>query len=154
MNDSGMLYGISIVVWVIGTVRKMRESGLSDKSTWNDCWGRTYDELEGKSAESRNEPCPRAAAYGLWNLGRIRDGGRPITAMTIPEIGDSLGKNAAYALIALGILQGGQPEWEPNQLWELVQSQYRLQFNEEPAKNPHGQTEIVISLCRAGHIAS
>ena len=51
--------------------------------------------------------CPRAAGYGLWFLGRLVGGGRAVQNWPIDRVNKDLGKNAAYAIIAVDLLASG-----------------------------------------------
>ena len=102
-----LLNRIPVTPWVSGTVARILRTGRDDAQTWNDCWYDAYVALGGRSKESGNKGCPRAAARGLWLLGRLRDGQRPLLSWNVAEVYRELGKNAAYASITADLLGAG-----------------------------------------------
>ncbi len=65
-----LLFGVPAVAWVGQTISKMNAIGTENKLIWNRLWLESYQSLGGKRT-SGEKGCPRAAAYGLWFLGRI-----------------------------------------------------------------------------------
>lgn len=98
-----LLYHIPATRWVTGTIARLLLTGREDPQTWNACWYDEYTALGGNTSSGK-KPCPRSAARGLWLLGRLRDGKRPLLSWSTAEVCQRLGKNAAYASITADLL--------------------------------------------------
>jgi hypothetical protein len=140
-----VLNKIPVTTWVCGTADKMRERNTEAISDWNRFWIETYREPGGTSDESGAKGCPKAAAYGLWYLGRVRHGKRPAQPLTGREVNRVLGKNAAYAVIAVELLRDGATR-SPSSLWPLVQARYAELTHESPADSEQGEIRLVVAL--------
>jgi hypothetical protein len=143
---AGVLFGIPLTRWVRGTIEKMNGAGSRDVSNWSTCWLKTYRELGGKSQESGSKGCPRHAAYGLWRLGRIKETTVPYQRMAINQINQEYGKNAAYAVLALDLLEKGKLADSKADLWRQVQDLYRIRVHEEPATSQQGAVTVALTL--------
>jgi hypothetical protein len=144
-NPHIVLHKIPVTPWVLGTVEKMHQAGTSEVTAWNRYWLQTYRELGGQSHQSGSKGCPRAAAYGLWMLGRLRGGGRATQVWTVDRVKRELGKNAAYAVIAADLLAQGATT-SLGELWPIVQAQYTAHTSDEPAGSEQGEVKMVIAL--------
>jgi hypothetical protein len=112
------------------TVKQMK--GGDEKKSWDDIWYKTYKELLNQTYEgvekgsewSGAEDCPKNAAFGLYILGRIQGSGRSRVEIRSDKVEAFLdNKNAAYAMIALDILD--ENHTTPLQdLWCAVQERY------------------------------
>ena len=142
-----VLNRIPITRWVNGTVEKILGTGTHDAVTWNKCWYETYTQLGGTSKTSGTKPCPRAAARGLWILGRLRRGGRPLQTRSVVEVYRELSKNAAYAVIAADLLAGDASR-SSSALWRSVQSEFTRLTGDIPAESEQGEVRLVIALFR------
>lgn len=143
-----ILNKIPVTPWVLGTVKKMNKMGAIDKRKWDDSWLQTYGELGGRSEESGKKPCPKAAAYGLWFFGRLRDGGRAtLDFWTEDRVNQQLGKNknAAYAIITADLLAQGTTK-SSKELWPTIQAQYTKHTGHEAAGSEQGEVRMVIAL--------
>jgi hypothetical protein len=129
------------------TIEKMNAVGKDDIETWNECWFQTYKDLGGQSHNSGTKACPKHAAYGLWYLGRITNGGKAFRSWTIEKVNQELGKNAAYAVLALEILTR-EPEmiYFQSDLWSQVQRLYLQKIGEPAALSQQGQMTIILGL--------
>ena len=101
---------------------------------------------------SGEKPCPRAAAYALWYLGRIQDSGRQVQKLTIYEVRRALGKNAAYAVIAAELLHADGSQ-SVSTLWPRVQARFSELLNEAPAKSEQGEIKLTLALSREGKLS-
>ncbi|MFO0847894.1 MAG: hypothetical protein U0871_04930 [Gemmataceae bacterium] len=144
---------IPITPWVLGTVERMLPTGRDDAVTWNRCWYEQYVALDGEVANSGTKPCPRVAARGLWYLGRLRRGQRPLLAWTVDEVYRKLSKNAAYAIIAADLLAAG-PVCPAPALWPLVQSEFTRLTGDAPANSEQGEVRLVVALHRSGELVA
>jgi hypothetical protein len=152
-NLPSVLNKIPVTQWVLDTATKMQAAGTKEVSDWNRFWLQTYQALGGESDESGSKGCPRAGAYALWFLGRLRAGKRPLQPMTVARINEVLGKNAAYVVIAADLLEGGAPE-SLDSLWESVRAQYKMHTGEEPAESEQGEIRLVVALFRERQLAA
>lgn len=139
---------IPVTPWVTGTIERVLRSGRDDPQTWNDCWYDTYTALGGSSQESGKKGCPRAAARGLWLLGRVRDGKRPAVSLTTAEVYRQLGKNAAYAAITADLL-ATKLNQSAAMLWPLVQHEFTRCTGAPPAGSEQGEVRLVVALARS-----
>jgi len=143
-----LLNRIPVTPWVTGTVARVLRTGRTDAQTWNDCWYDAYTALGGQSQDSGNKGCPRAAARGLWLLGRLRDGQRPLVSWSTAEVYRELGKNAAYATLAAE-LQATRPGQAPAVLWPLIQHEFTRCTGVPPARSEQGEVRLVVALVRS-----
>lgn len=140
-----VLNKIPVTPWVCGTAEKMRKADTESVSNWNRYWLETYHELGGASGQSGSKGCPRAAAYGLWYLGRVQESGRAARRLTVHGVRRDFGKNAAYAVIAADLLeQGASPS--AASLWPLVQARFSELTGEVPADSEQGEIKLVVAL--------
>jgi hypothetical protein len=153
MSNLDVLNYIPITPWVLGTVERVISKGFDDAKTWNQCWYEQYKILGGARETTGNKPCPRAAARGLWYLGLLRDGSRPLISLSIVDIYQTLSKNAAYAVIAMGILEKN-PYITVSDLWPLVQAEFTRHTGGVPAASEQGEIRLVIGLFRNGALVS
>jgi hypothetical protein len=130
----------------------MNTAGKDDFETWSDFWFMTYKDLGGKSDSSGSKECPKHAAYGLWRLGRISNSGRIFQNWTLEKINRELGNNAAYAVLALDLMEKQhskrhiEGDWSKAELWFKVQELYRQKLGEPPAKSEQGAVKIALGL--------
>ncbi len=148
---AGQLAKVPAVRWVQGTIAKMNRDGVKDSGSWTARWIQTYHELGGQSDESAKKVCPQVAAYGLWQLGRIRDGGMPLKNYSLAQIRQVLGKNATYAAITLQLLEQGATE-RGSALWSRVQASYKQQLGEAVAVREQGEVRLATMLFDEGQI--
>jgi hypothetical protein len=94
---------------------------------------------------------PRAAARGLWLLGRLREGERPFLGWNTAEVYHRLTKNAAYASITLDLLTQ-EPSKSATELWPLVQAEFTRCTGEAPAGSEQGEVRLVVALFRGKHL--
>jgi hypothetical protein len=80
-------------------------------------------------------------------LGRIKDGGRAWQGVSVCDANRELGKNVAYAIIAVDLLADGS-EYGTAQLWELVKRSYLAATGEAPASSEQGQIRLVQALAK------
>ena len=147
-----VLCKIPVSNWVGGAVEKMRRDDTESVSNWNRYWLETYFDLGGTSKESSRKGCPKAAAYGLWFLGRLKNSGRNTLDLTVEEVNLQLGKNAAYALIAVDLLQNGASR-SAKSLWPLVQHRYMELTGTAAARSEQGEIRLVVALFGEGHFS-
>jgi hypothetical protein len=150
-----VLYKFPLTRWIRGTIDKMNRFGKHDIQSWHYHWLGTYKELGGKSEESGKKGCPAHAAYGLWSLGRIKETKIPYQQKSIRFIRQEYGKNAAYAELALNLLEKREAAKNIESLWIQVQELYRRDINEEPAKNQQqGAITVAVTLFEEGQIVA
>jgi hypothetical protein len=147
-----VLFNIPLTRWVHGTIEKMINSGKSELQDWCDFWLETYFELGGKSYASGSKICPKYAAYGLWRLGRIEAANIPYKKKTINIINQEYGKNAAYAILAIGLLEEGLGDLNQINFWIQVRERYRSTMHEEPAGSEQGEVRVARILYEEGQI--
>lgn len=149
-----VLFYIPLVDWVQQTIRQMNAAGRDDFKTWSNYWLKTYVDLGGTNViNSGPKGCPKHAAYGLWSLGRIANGGRAFQNWTIGKINRELGKNAAYAVLALDLLEM-KHNWSQTELWSKVQESYQRKLGEPPAQSEQGAIKIAFGLFKEGILVS
>ena len=147
-----VLFNISLVRWGRRTIERMNAAGKDDVDTWSNYWLRTYKDLGGQSDSSGSKECPKRAAYGLWRLGRISNSGKTFQNWTVERINEELGKNAAYAVLALDLLERKRNEkdtegdWSKAELWAKVQELYQKKLGEPPAQSEQGALKIALGL--------
>lgn len=151
---SEILFNISVKRWVRGTIDKMTLSSKTDVDSWSKYWLATYLELGGKSKASGCKGCPLHAAYGLWRLGRIKGTDFPYSPKPIKYINEKYGKNAAYAAIALELLENGHAAKTKEGLWSQVQEKFRKDVHDKPAISQQGSVSIAQGLFEAGEIVT
>jgi hypothetical protein len=148
--DPSRLFGIDIGDWVSDTVLLMSEpTPLSDRSHWVQAWGDTYSKLGGLSRSCGNKGCPRAAAFGLWYLGRLAPTSRTLQKWPVSRVVKELGRNASYAVIAAD-LYAEDPERSPREAWRVVRRAFRRCTGQEATQGEQGQVRVVWALGRAG----
>lgn len=150
---STVLFNISLVRWVRGTIERMNAAGKDDIESWCNYWFQTYKDLGGTSDTSGSKGCPQHAAYGLWRLGRISNSGMPFQNWTLERVNKELGKNAAYAVLALELLES-KHGWSKTDLWSRVQESYQQKIGEQSAKSEQGAIKISFGLFTEGQIVS
>ncbi len=143
---------IDLAEWLLRSVAKADEEGRSDSRTWATCWEESYRELGGCKVSVGRKPCSKNAAYGLWLLGRIKGTGRAWQNISVCDVNREMGKNAAYAVIAVDVLADGTNR-NTRQLWEQVKHLYAAVTGELPAINQQGQISLVLALARRGLLA-
>lgn len=143
------VFKIAVVPWVCRTAQHMEINNKEDVGTWNRVWFDHYQLLGGESKATGNKGCIRAAARGLWMLGRIRTSKRPLLTLEISTVTEQLTKNAAYAAIAADLLQSGASPRLPI-LWPIVQSEFRRLTDQMPATSEQGEIRMVIGLHQGG----
>jgi hypothetical protein len=146
------LFYIPLTRWILSTIDKMNINGKKDFQSWSHYWLVTYKELGGQSDESGSKLCPQHAAYGLWRLGRIKDTNIPYQLMSINHINQDYGKNAAYAVLALDVLEKQRETTTMADLWRQVQDLFRTRVHQEPAKSQQGSINVAITLFEEGQI--
>jgi hypothetical protein len=150
---TGVLFKIPVTLWVTRTIEKMNKAGTIDIQSWSRFWLETYQELGGKSIDSGRKGCPLHAAYGLWRLGRIKGAGLPYQYDPIRFINQTYGKNAAYAVLALDLLEDGRAFRNIDDLWNQVKLLYRRTLNQDPANSQQGAITIALTLFEEDQIA-
>lgn len=148
-----MSRAIDKVRWVQRTIEKMQAVGADDKQMWDRFWLETYFELGGKSRATGSKGCPKAAAYGLWYLGRISGSERPRQNWSIEKIREHLGKNAAYAVLAITLLDDKNTR-SGQALWQEVQRLYQRKLMEKPADSEQGEIVLTKLLYSANRITA
>ena len=148
-----ILFNIPLVHWVQRTIEQMNATGKDDFQTWSKYWFQTYKDLGGISDESGSKKCPQHAAYGLWRLGRISNSGKAFQNWTLERINEELGKNAAYAVLALDLLES-KSGWSKTELWSKVQESYQQKIGKPSAKSEQGAIGISLGLFTEGQIVS
>lgn len=141
----GELNGVPATGWVRNTIARMNLQGSTRRADWARLWLQSYRELGGRSDSSGNKGCPRAAAYGLWLLGRVRDSGRPRQNWPVPQIVKELGKNAAYAVIAADLCASGFVG-SAKEIWEAARDEFRKQAHQEPAASEQDEVKLTMIL--------
>ena len=147
-----VLFNIPLVRWVQRTIERMNAVGKDDFETWSNYWFRTYKDLGGQSDSSGSKECPKHAAYGLWCLGRISNCGKTFQNWTLDRVNKELGKNAAYAVLALELLERKRGDkdtvgfWSKAELWAIVQELYQVKIGEPPAQSEQGAVKIALGL--------
>jgi hypothetical protein len=144
---------IDKVRWVQRTMEKMQDKNSDDKQLWNACWLEAYIEIGGKSENTGSKPCPKAAAYGLWYLGHIVGSERTQQNWPLAKIRKYLGKNAAYAVLALGLLEN-KYDGSVQALWQEVQSLYQQKLLEKPADSEQGEIALTMLLYKENLITA
>src|SRR5947199_5856859 len=99
-NTGAPLNKVPASRWVRDTVARMERAGATDVHDWTRFWDQSYIALGGRS-KSGAKGCPRTAAYALWSLGRLRYSTKNFLSLSIADIDSQIGKNAAYAIIAV-----------------------------------------------------
>ena len=149
-----VLYKMPLTCWIRGTIEKMNRFRKRDIQSWSHYWLETYKELGGQSDESGSKGCPQHAAYGLWRLGRIKEANISYQQKTIKSINQEYGKNAAYAVLALDLLEKRQAARDKANLWIQVQDKYRKTVHEKPAKSQQGAITVAVTLFEEGQIVT
>ncbi|NVM56556.1 MAG: hypothetical protein HWN51_00330 [Desulfobacterales bacterium] len=149
-----VLFKIPLVPWVRKTVEKMSAIDQDDSQTWNRFWLQAYVELGGISENSGSKVCPKSAAYGLWRLGRIAGSGKPFQNWPIGRVKEELGKNVAYAVLALDLLEVGWGPEDIESLWIEVRRLYRQKLADTPARTQQGAVKVASILFSEGQIVS
>jgi len=149
-----ILYKIPVWAWVSGTAAKMEAAGAEDRKTWSRYWLETYQALGGSSTSTGTKGCPKCAAYALWYLGWLRRSKRPALSWSVNEVRDKLGKNAAYAVIALRLLRQGRRSRPLDQLWESVRQEFKRETGKTPATFKNGAVELTVGLFVEGKLAA
>jgi hypothetical protein len=150
----GVLFKIPLTRWIRGTIGKMNRFGKPDFQSWSNYWLETYRELDGLKDECGSKDCPKYAAYGLWRIGRIKDANVPYQEKAINDINHEYGKNAAYAALALDLLEKRQAARDNANLWIQVQEIYRRTIHEELAKSQQGAITVAVTLFEEGQIVT
>ena len=146
------LFNISLVRWMQRTIERMNAAGKEDFETWSNYWFRTYKDLGSQSDSSGSKECPKHAAYGLWRLGRISNSGKAFQNWTLDRVNKELGKNAAYAVLALDLLErkrgakDTEGYWSKAELWAKVQELYQKKRGEPPAQSEQGAVQVALGL--------
>ncbi len=154
------LFKIPLVRWVRGTIKRMNAAGKDDFETWSYYWFKTYKDLGGQSDSSGSKECPKHAAYGLWYLGRISNSGKTFQNWALKRVNEELGKNTAYAVLALVLLEnkrsekGTEGDWSKAELWAKVQELYQKKVGESPAQSEQGAVTIASGLFAEGQTVS
>jgi hypothetical protein len=150
-----VLLNIPLVRWVRRTIEKMNTAEKDDFKTWSNYWFKTYKDLGGQSDSSGSKGCPKHATYGLWRLGRISNSGKAFQNWTLERVNKELGKNAAYAVLALGLLERKRSEkYTEAELWAKVKELYQKKLGEPPAKSEQGAIKIALGLFEEGQTLS
>jgi hypothetical protein len=157
---SEVLFNIPLASWVQGTIERMNAAGKDDFDTWSMYWFRVYKDLGGQSDSSGSKECPKHAAYGLWRSGRIANSRKPFQNWTLEEVNKEFGKNAAYAVMALDLLEQKRSEkdnvghWSKAELWTKVREQYQKKLGEPAAQSEQGAVTIALGLFKEGQTIS
>lgn len=157
---SKLLFKIPLVHWIRSTIERMNTIGKDDFPTWSDFWFLTYKDLGGKSESSGAKECPKHAAYGLWRLGRISNSGQSFQNWTLEKINQEYGKNTAYAILALDLIEkqrgkrDTKNDWSESELWSNVQELYQQKLRILPAESSQGAVKIALFLFMEGRIVS
>ena len=109
-----VFYSVDLTAWVYGTIEKHRLG-----PSWRQAWVETYREIGGATS-SGEKVCPMRAARTLYELGRIKDGGKPFKDYETPELWEKYGKNGTYAILATRLLRAN-PRLSKPSLWQEIQ---------------------------------
>jgi len=150
---TAILYKIPVGAWVSGTAERIEEAGVEDRKAWARYWVETYNALGGTTT-SGNKPCPRCAAYAMWYLGWLKGSKRPALSWSVNEIKHELGKRAAYAAIAVRLLQQGAQPYPFGQLWESVRREFERETGETAADSEEGEVKLAIGLFFEGKVGA
>ena len=142
--DANTPNGIPVARWVGGTIQKMVRARTVERRDWARFWFDTYRELGGTSRTSGTKGCPRSAAYGLWFLGRVAGADRPRLCWPLQRVMDELGRNAAYAILAMDF--ASEARGELTQTWQQVQQEFRKSTGKEPARSEQGEVRLALAL--------
>lgn len=148
----GVLFKIPLTLWVRKTIEKMNQSGENDIYGWSRSWLQAYEDLGGRSTESGKKGCPQHAAYGLWQLGRIKETGKAYQKLSLSAINQKYGKNAVYAVLALDLLRQKRASIDNDVFWSQVQDYFRRQLHEEPAISQQGAVTVAKVLYEENQI--
>ncbi len=148
-----VLFNIPLVHWVQRTIERMNAAGKDDFETWSNYWFQTYRELGGTSDNSGSKECPKHAAYGLWRLGRISNSGKAFQNWTLERVNKEFGKNAAYAVLALNLLESKR-DCSKTELWSKVQESYCQKIGGPSANSEQGAIRISLGLFSEGQNVS
>lgn len=149
-----ILYKIPVVAWVSGTAAQMEAAGVEDRKTWSRYWVEAYQDLGGTSTSTGTKECPMCAAHGLWYLGLVKGSKRPPLTWSVNEVTNKLGKNAAYAVIALRLLRQDRRSRPLDQLWESVRQEFKRETGKTPATFKNGAVELTVGLFLEGKLAA
>jgi hypothetical protein len=137
--------------WVFGTIQKMNALGADSREEWKKAWLRTYEELGGTSKLTGTKECPMSAAFGLWYLGYVKNGGRARLQWSRQEVKSELGENAVYAVIAVNLLES----WgkiTPTELWSKMRECYWQEKLGRPRQSQQGVASLTIRLYESDNV--
>ncbi len=97
---------------------------------------------------------PAGSSVGLWYLGLLKDAGRPHLPWSLREVDTRLGKNCAYAVLAIQLLTKGYVPQNPAGLWKDVKQAYRTKTQTDPGDWEMAAVKVALALFREGHIHS
>lgn len=143
---TAILNKIPVSAWVSGTAEKMEATGVEDRRAWSSYWVETYKALGGASSSTATKGCPKCAAYALWYLGWLKGSKRPALSWSVNEIRHNLGKNAAYAAIAVRLLRQGAQPYPVDQLWKSVGHEFKRATDENAANSEQGAVKLAAGL--------
>ena len=144
MKDHQIFCKLDIERWVFGAIEKVQNG-----AEWNGAWQETYGELGGQSEEVMKKGCPMKGAQTLYELGRIKDGGKQRKNPPLQDILSNHSKNGVYAVLALEELQQNS-DISVSDLWEKIQARMRSDLCEEPAASNQGGPTIAFKLWHLG----
>ena len=149
-----ILYKIPVSAWVLGTAERMEVAGVEDRKTWSRYWVETYQALGGTSTSTGTKGCPKCAAYALWYLGWLKGSKRPGLSWSVNQIRHNLGKNAAYATIAVRLIQQDAQPYPVGQLWKSVQREFERETGETAAHSEQGAVKLAVGLFLEGKLVA
>jgi len=86
-------------------------------------------------------------------LGRISNSGKAFQNWTLERVNKEFGKNAAYAVLALDLLESKR-DWSKTELWSKVQESYRQKIGGPSANSEQGAIRISLGLFSEGQNVS
>ena len=143
-----IFYRVDLAAWVYGTIEKHRQDGAS--WPWGRAWIETYREI-GEEKSSGKKVCPMRAARTLYELGRIKDGGKPFKDHETSELWEKYGKNGTYAILATRLLREN-PLLSKASLWPEIQQAVRCEVGVEPASTDEDGPRLAYQLWHLGLI--
>ena len=140
-----VFYSVDLAAWVYRTIEKHRQG-----TSWPRAWVETYREIGGATS-SGEKICPMMAARTLYELGRIKDGGKPFKDHETSELWEKYGKNGTYAILATRLLREN-PLLSKTSLWPEIQQAVRCEVGDEPARTDEDGPRLAYQLWHLGLI--
>ena len=90
------------------------------------------------------------AAKTLYEMGRIRNGGLPLTDFGLLELWNR-SRNGTYAILATRLLRAS-PQLSKASLWTEIRHAVRREIGDEPARSNQGGPTLAYQLWHLGLI--